>query len=311
MIDFDHRARRDRRGARAPGIAQRLRQDHRDAVSAKVKDSATGGPQAESRRMPGPARKPREAPQPPQAVPGVDRPARQAARQESAAPRSRRRRKRRWLDRLVRSEFAERRVAGGMRFLFAWSRAVGRRRAPRGSPADFTRDLRPCGPARTGSRRRISPPPIPEKSAEERAAILAGVWDNLARARRSSTPSSRIWSTASIRNGPARARSSVSAWSMSIALRDGGKPAILFGAHLGNWELTAGARREARPAGHAPSTGRRPTCTSPPRSSGGGATSSASWWCPGRGAALEVAEALKQGRAYRHASSTSASPTAR
>ena len=144
------RARRHRRGAGAPGIAQRLRQDHRNAVSATVKQRhADAGRAGATPRRGRAAEAPRSRASCPQA--SIDRP-RCSAHGRCVAAGARRNRG----SRLVRSEFAERRVAGGMRSRLRLVAAVGRDRASR-IAARVTRSwpLRRRTPRRE-SRRRLS-----------------------------------------------------------------------------------------------------------------------------------------------------------
>ncbi len=156
-------------------------------------------------------------------------------RAKKARRHNKRKRKTSWLDRLVRSEFTERRVAGGMRFLFAWSRAVGRERAGR-IAGRFTRIF-----ARRAKENRLAKENLaaayPEKGKKERAAILDGVWDNLARQAIEYAFLQDLvdgFDPDRSDEGPLEAVG----LEHLIALRDSGKPAILFGAHLGNFELT-------------------------------------------------------------------------
>jgi KDO2-lipid IV(A) lauroyltransferase len=76
----------------------------------------------------------------------------------------------------------------------------------------------------------------PEKSAAEIEAILAGVWDNLGRYLLEYPHLVRIWDVDE--QGRSR-RIEVPDAAEFMRLRDSGKPAIIFGAHLANWELLA------------------------------------------------------------------------
>ena len=185
--------------------------------------------------------------------------------------------------------------------------ARGRRHALRlrlvegGGPRPRIADGRRASPgrwrasaARTASPRRISPPPIPEKSPEERARILAGVWENLGR------QSVEYAFLQELVDGfdperPSEGALEVVGMEHVIALRDSGKPAILFGAHLGNFELTPALAAKLG----LPVTGLFRPPTNPHiaaeiesrRSSYLGRMV-----VSGPGAALEVADALKKGR---------------
>ena len=76
---------------------------------------------------------------------------------------------------------------------------------------------------------------FPDKSAAEIEAILAGVWDNLGRVSAEFVSLDRICAGERWRY-PNIERSAV-AIERSLRLRDDGKPALVFGAHLANWEL--------------------------------------------------------------------------
>lgn len=77
----------------------------------------------------------------------------------------------------------------------------------------------------------------PEKSGEERAAIARGMWDNLGRVAGEFVHLDRIWHYNMW--DPARSRIEVSGVSNFVAMRVDGKPALVFTAHLANWELPA------------------------------------------------------------------------
>jgi KDO2-lipid IV(A) lauroyltransferase len=75
---------------------------------------------------------------------------------------------------------------------------------------------------------------FPEKSAEEIDAILRGVWENLGRVGTDYVFLDKLWDFASTRLAyTPRARACLD------NLRAGGKPAVMFGAHIGSWELGA------------------------------------------------------------------------
>jgi KDO2-lipid IV(A) lauroyltransferase len=82
---------------------------------------------------------------------------------------------------------------------------------------------------------------FPEKSAEEIEAILAGVWDNLGRGAAEFAHIDRITIY-----DPAKPQSSDLDviyddinYQRFLALRDAGRPSLVFAAHLANWELPA------------------------------------------------------------------------
>jgi len=84
---------------------------------------------------------------------------------------------------------------------------------------------------------------FPEKSAEERAAILRESWENLGR-----TASEYVHLGALFdydHDNPQAGRIEISDESIArfVELREDGKPAIFFAAHLANWELPAVAAK--------------------------------------------------------------------
>ena len=154
----------------------------------------------------------------------------QRARREA-----KKRRRDSWLGHAGRSDFVQRRLAGGMRFVFAWARGVGRARAAR-TAARVTRSL-----SRFSSENALAAANLaaayPEKSQEERDRILAGVWENLGRQSVEYAFLEELvegFDPAHPEAGPVEAVG----LEYLLALRDSGKPAILFGAHIGNFELT-------------------------------------------------------------------------
>jgi KDO2-lipid IV(A) lauroyltransferase len=83
----------------------------------------------------------------------------------------------------------------------------------------------------------------PEKSPAEIEAILHGVWDNLGRASAEYAHLDRLWDHDPEHLGAGRIDISLQSHNQFMALRDDGKPALLFAAHLANWELPALAAR--------------------------------------------------------------------
>jgi Kdo2-lipid IVA lauroyltransferase/acyltransferase len=77
----------------------------------------------------------------------------------------------------------------------------------------------------------------PEKSAAEIDEILAGVWDNLGRVAAEYAHLDRLWDH-DLAN-PTGSRIDIAAETVARfeRLRDDGKPALIFAAHLANWEL--------------------------------------------------------------------------
>ena len=88
---------------------------------------------------------------------------------------------------------------------------------------------------------------FPEKSAQEIERILRGVWDNLGRTGAEYAHLDHIYDTGP--GGPVEGgRIQAVGIEHFTALRDDGKPAILFTAHCGNWELLPiGAMRHDLP----------------------------------------------------------------
>ncbi len=79
----------------------------------------------------------------------------------------------------------------------------------------------------------------PEKSPEEIERILAGVWDNLGRLGAEFAHLDRIWDHDPARPGTGHIEFSQASVERFIKLRDDGKPALVFAAHLANWEMPA------------------------------------------------------------------------
>lgn len=79
---------------------------------------------------------------------------------------------------------------------------------------------------------------FPEKSEAEIEAIVRGVWDNLGRTFAEYPYLEHIWSDPGRPHGLSD-RISYSGEEHFNALRDSGKPALVFAAHLANWEIPA------------------------------------------------------------------------
>ena len=83
---------------------------------------------------------------------------------------------------------------------------------------------------------------FPEKSPAEIEEILRGTWDNLGRVGAEFAHIDRLWDYHR-EHGRGRILASDDSETITIRLRDDGKPALIFAAHLANWELAAiGAR---------------------------------------------------------------------
>ena len=104
--------------------------------------------------------------------------------------------------------------------------------------AKFMRTLGPWLPEhRTGqSNLRAA---FPEKSADEIERILEGVWENMGRIGAEYAHLDRIWDYDPARPAAGRIEASPDSIARFLALRDDGKPALIFAAHLANWELPA------------------------------------------------------------------------
>jgi KDO2-lipid IV(A) lauroyltransferase len=80
---------------------------------------------------------------------------------------------------------------------------------------------------------------FPEKSPEEIEDILRGVWDNLGRVTAEFAHLDRIKTYDTAVPGPADIDYEQATYDLFHALRLDGKPALIFTAHLANWELSA------------------------------------------------------------------------
>ena len=80
---------------------------------------------------------------------------------------------------------------------------------------------------------------FPEKSPEEIETILAGVWDNLGRVGAEFAHLDHIWEHDPASPEESRIEIPPRTHELFAQLRLDGKPALIFAAHLGNWELPA------------------------------------------------------------------------
>ncbi len=78
-----------------------------------------------------------------------------------------------------------------------------------------------------------------EKSSAEIEVILRGVWDNLGRVSAEFAHIDRLWDYDPTRRRKGRILDSDETERIAIRLRDDGKPALIFAAHLANWEIAA------------------------------------------------------------------------
>ena len=83
---------------------------------------------------------------------------------------------------------------------------------------------------------------FPEKSTEEIEQILRGAWENLGRVGAEFAHIDRLWDYHR-EHGRGRILASDESEKIVERLRDDGKPALIFAAHLANWELAAVAAR--------------------------------------------------------------------
>jgi Kdo2-lipid IVA lauroyltransferase/acyltransferase len=80
---------------------------------------------------------------------------------------------------------------------------------------------------------------FPDKPAAEIEQILAGVWDNLGRVAAEFAHLDRIKVLDFERGGAADVSYDKIAFERFLAIRDSGKPTLVFSAHLANWEVPA------------------------------------------------------------------------
>jgi Kdo2-lipid IVA lauroyltransferase/acyltransferase len=80
---------------------------------------------------------------------------------------------------------------------------------------------------------------FPEKSSEEIEAILSGVWDNLGRLGAEFAHLDHVWDHDPAFPEKSRIEIPLRTHELFAKLRLNEKPALVFAAHLGNWELPA------------------------------------------------------------------------
>lgn len=100
----------------------------------------------------------------------------------------------------------------------------------------FLRRVGPLIPAHKTGQKNLAAA-FPEKSAAEREAILDGVWDNLGRVAGEFVHLDKLWDYDPARPNTGRIETATA--HLYDRLRDDGKPALVFAAHLANWELPA------------------------------------------------------------------------
>jgi len=79
----------------------------------------------------------------------------------------------------------------------------------------------------------------PDKSTAEIEEMLREVWDNLGRVGAEFAHLDRLWDYDTARPGEGRMEIAPRTTELFDQLRDDGKPALIFAAHLANWELPA------------------------------------------------------------------------
>ncbi|HYF06319.1 MAG TPA: lipid A biosynthesis lauroyl acyltransferase [Acetobacteraceae bacterium] len=124
-----------------------------------------------------------------------------------------------------------------VRAAFALMRALGPNLAPR-IGAGLARTLGPLTPAHRIGRDNTAAS-FPEKPEAERRAILREAWDNLGRTACEYVHMDAIWDFSPENPEAGRITASAETVARYAQLRDDGKPALIFAAHLANWELPA------------------------------------------------------------------------
>ena len=136
--------------------------------------------------------------------------------------------------RFLRSDGFSRAMAGLLRNLTRLVRRIGRKRAER-FVLFVVRAIGPLVPENRTAANSIAAA-FPEKSAAEQKAILRGCWENFARVVVEFLFLEEIaaeFDPAKPDEGPV----TVSGIDQFVSLRDDGKPAVIFAAHLANWEV--------------------------------------------------------------------------
>jgi KDO2-lipid IV(A) lauroyltransferase len=128
-------------------------------------------------------------------------------------------------------------LAALVRGAFALVRGLGPDRAA-ALGGGAARLLGPLTPAHRIARENIDAA-FPERTAAERAAILRESWDNLGRTASEYVHLGALWDFDQENPGVGRIELSPGSLERFMRLREDGKPAILFAAHLANWELPA------------------------------------------------------------------------
>jgi KDO2-lipid IV(A) lauroyltransferase len=135
-------------------------------------------------------------------------------------------------------------VAGLIRALFLLVRRL-RPDTAAAIGAAITRTLGPLTPAHRIARDNIAAA-FPEKTPAERRAILREAWDNLGRVACEYVHLDRLWDWDEARPGAGRIQATAATIARYVALAEDGRPALIFAAHLANWELPAVAAAKHR-----------------------------------------------------------------
>lgn len=127
-------------------------------------------------------------------------------------------------------------MVGLVRFVFAVFRALGPERAS-DLGGTVLRTLGPLIPAHATALANLRAA-FPDKAETEIRAIARGAWNNLGRTAAEYAHLAMLFDY-DYANPDAEGRVEVKGIEHFIALKDDGKPGLIFSAHLGNWELPA------------------------------------------------------------------------
>lgn len=108
--------------------------------------------------------------------------------------------------------------------------------------ADFSaRLMRRLGPQLRGNEvaRAQLAMALPDKNAEEREQIIAGMWDNLGRVAAEYPHFDKLWDYDWATKTPGRITMDEESVGALTRLREEGRGALMFAAHLANWEIPA------------------------------------------------------------------------
>ena len=133
------------------------------------------------------------------------------------------------------SRVAEAAMIGVVRAVFALARALGPDRS-RDVGAALARAVGPLLPQHRTALANVRAA-FPEKSEAEVRAIVKGAWDNLGRTGAEYDHLAELFDFDD--QNPQGGRTEVVGIEHFLALRDDGKPGLIFAAHLANWEMPA------------------------------------------------------------------------